>query len=247
MKKLLFILLIFTLSCNTEKSDTNDNKTGYVRLFGKVTDFNNNPVDSVVIKVKDKNFNDLYQTLSDKNGNYSLNVKKGVYYSIYAIKESDYGITKLEYWAWNVPLFKDLEINPQYDRMEVYGIHAFEPKVNPYDTYRVYFRPMSLTKYQNVENAEKSDTIDIAPESLTEKDLTVKINNVKTKIVSIDKVTEFHTSGKYIFAYEIQVIKPKTGTLKKSEKIEGYDKITIEINSQETKEKGKGECFIKKS
>ena len=246
MKSFLFALVIISfLSCNSEKSQEIIEDKVYIELSGKVTDFNNRPIDSVVIRVKNKNFDNLYETLSDENGNYSLKIKKGLYYSLYAIKEKDYGISRLEYWAWNIPMIKDLEINPQYNRMEVYGIHVFEPKATPYNYYRIYFRPMSLTKYQRIDEIQTGDTIDIAPKKLTQNDLNVKINNVKVKILTIDKVIEYAKTN-YFFAYEIEVEKPKIESLKEIEKVKGYDKITIEINSNETNEKGKGEYFFKK-
>jgi len=245
MKKiLLFLIFISIISCKSKKSNTANRKDEYVRLFGTVTDFNNEPIDSVLIRVKNKNFENLYETLSDKNGDYSLQVKKGIYFSIYAIKEKDYGKSKLEYWAWNIPIIQNLEINPQYDKMEVYGIHVFEPKLAPYETYRIYFRPMSLSKSQRIKEIQKGDTLDIAPKRLTKNDLKVKVNNVYAEIMTIDKVIKYANSN-YIYAYEIEVIKPKQRSLKNTENVNEYDKITIEINSLETNEKGKGECFIK--
>ena len=239
------ILILYSCELNTEKNATISNNK--VKLYGTVTDFNKNPVDSAIIRVKNKKFENLYETITDKNGKYSLDVEKGMYYSIYSIKEKDYGKRKLEYWAWNVPINKDLEINPMYDKIEIYGIHAFEPKTGPYDTYRIYFRPMSLTKYQKIKKINKGDTLNIAPEKLTISELKIKINDVAATIKTIDKVLEYNTSDNYIFAYEVQVIEPENNNLPESEKVEGYDKISIEINSSETNEKGKAEYFIERN
>lgn len=236
---------MYSCESNTKKHKISDNNK--VKLYGTVSDFNNNPIDSVLVRVKNKNFDNLYETVTDKKGKYSLELEKGIYYSIYAIKEKDYAKEKLEYWAWNVPIIKDLELNPKYDRIEIYGIHAFEPKTKPYDTYRIYFRPMSLSKYLKIKKIEKGDTLDIAPEKLTTEELKIKINNVFVKIQTIDKILEFNTSDNYIYAYEVQVIKPKNNNLSKTERVEGYDKISIEINSLETNEKGKAEYFIERN
>ena len=238
-------LVMNSCALNINKKDSTSNNK--VKLYGTVTDFNKKPVDGAIIRVKNKKFENLYETVTDKNGKYSLEVEKGTYYAIYSIKEKDYVKRKLEYWAWNVPINKDLEINPMYDRIEIYGIHAFEPKTGPFDTYRIYFRPMSLTKYQEIKKINKGDTINIAPEKLTISELKIKINDVATTIKTIDKVLEYNTSGNYIFAYEVQVIKPEKNNLPENEKVEGYDKISIEINSSETNEKGKAEYFIKKN
>ncbi len=120
IKIFLLISLIGLSSCWSHKNE--------FIISGQVTDFNNNPIDSVSIHLKDRNFRNLYSTLTDKNGK-----------------------TKLEYWTWNVPVYKNLEINPQYDKIEIYGINVFEPQVTPQNTYIIYFRPMSLSKSLKIE------------------------------------------------------------------------------------------------
>jgi len=228
-----------------------------VTLYGKVTDFNNQPVDSASVWLKNKIngisvenkttlFDNAYETLTDSNGNFSIKVEKGTYYCLYAIKESDYGKTKLEYWAWNLPIYNDLEINPQYDRMEVYGINASEPQTGPYETYQIYFRPMSLTKALKLPKTH-TKIIDIAPKSITKEELSVQLNGIDAEVVSINKIDEY-ARGTTMFGYLIQILKPKynKSQIKTSEMAEGYDKISITLHSKETNEMGKGEYFIKR-
>lgn len=223
-----------------------------VRIYGMVTDFNSKPIDSVYVDVKDCDFKTLFETMTDHNGCFSMKVVKGVYYCMYAIKLSDYGKTKLEYWAWNVPAYGDLEINPQYEKMELYGLNAFEPQVGPYETYMVYFRPMSLTKslqYADESNKKEferksndsHDTINIAPTSISKEELKVSVNNVPTDVVSINKVVEY-ARGAYIYGYLIQILKPKN----MNQIVNDFDKISLILHSKETDEYGKGECFINK-
>ena len=118
LKSLLLIFAFITVSATVAQET--------VTLYGVVKDKNNQPVDSASvwlknrvdnIEVKNKRllFENAYETLTDKNGRFSIEVEKGTYYCLYAIKESDYGKTKLEYWAWNLPIYDDLEINPEYD------------------------------------------------------------------------------------------------------------------------------------
>jgi hypothetical protein len=243
----IFALIIFGISFSGS-----GNAQDSIRIYGHVTDFNSKPIDSVWVSIKDKNFNSLYEVLSDKNGYFTLTVAKGTYPCIYAIKLSDYGITKLEYWAWNIPAHKDLEINPQYDRMEIYGINGFEPQVGPYETYMIYFRPMSLTKslaWQGENNKKKMegnasvkhDTVNIAPNSISKDELKVRINDLPADIVNIDRVAEY-ARGTFLYGYLIQVIKPKNET----QIIHEFDKISIILHSNETDEFGKGEYFILK-
>lgn len=230
-----------------------------VRIYGQVTDVNNQPVDSASVWLKQnidslssenkaEIFKNSYETFTDSNGFFSMEIEVGTYYCLYAIYENDYGKTKLEYWAWNLPIYKDLEINPKYDRMEIYGINGFEPQRGPFNTYMIYFRPMSLTKALGLSKESKSDTINIAPETISKEEINVAVNGIKTEVVTIDKIREYVRNGKYMFAYVIQIMKPDESKQKpnNSELVEGFDKITIELKSKETNEFGKGEYFLKK-
>lgn len=245
MKKLVVYLFLAISSVSLYSQDS-------IRIYGHVTDFKDNPIDSVTVRLKNKKFENLYETITDKDGFFSMTVKKKSYYCIYAIKLVDYGKTKLEYWAWNIPAYNDLEINPKYERMEIYGMNAFEPQVSPHETYMVYFRPMSLTKsleFQGKKNkkeieqkaiAEKN-TIDIAPNTISNDELIVKINEYKSEVVDINKITEY-ARGTYMYGYLIQIRKPMD-----IEKLDlDYDKISIVLHSRETDEYGMGECFVKR-
>ena len=223
-----------------------------IKVYGRVTDFNQLPLDSVTVYLKDKTFSNLYSATTDKNGKYSMTIKKGKYNCLYAIKLSDYGKTKLEYWAWNVPAFQDLEINPQYERMEIYGVNAFEPQVTPYETYMIYFRPMSLTKslkFTNLANRKElekkasvnKDTINIAPDYISKEELNVSVNNIPAEVLCINKISE-NARGAIMYAYSIQIKKPKSDVQMPN----AYDKITIILHSKETGEYGKGEYFLEK-
>lgn len=253
-KTLLFALLLFAFSAYSQE------KEKFV-ITGKVTDFNGQPIDSVTIRLKNRVFEDIYETLSDRNGNYSLEVKKGDYYCLYAIKLSEYRVNRLEYWAWNVPVYDDMVINPQYDRMEIYGINVFEPQVTPHETYMLYFRPMSLQKtlklaakqevnnkaFQKAERAEDlldktNKLIDVSPDAITPEELTIEINGVKAKIVGINKTTEY-ARGILMYGYNVQVLKP---TKNKEQPELKYDQISITLRSSETGEIGKGEAFVKR-
>lgn len=250
IKIFLLISLIGLSSCWSHKN-------GFI-ISGQVTDFNNNPIDSVSIHLKDRNFRNLYSTLTDKNGNYSLKVNQGNYYCLYAIKESDYRKTKLEYWTWNVPVYKNLEINPQYDKIEIYGINVFEPQVTPQNTYIIYFRPMSLSKslkivekqnisseqFTKVEQAEtlikNEKVIDISPLTISKNELEIEVNGKSASILNIQKIKEY-ARDLFIYGYIVQIEKPKQDKPNNMD----YDKITIILKSSETGEMGKGETFIK--
>ncbi|NPA36406.1 MAG: carboxypeptidase regulatory-like domain-containing protein [Chlorobi bacterium] len=238
----LFLLMtvVFVVSCSEEKN------SNYATLYGIVTDFDGNPIDSASVKIKDRNFNNLYETVTDKKGRYYIKVKKDIYPSVFVIREDEYAKTKLEYWAWNVPVLNNLELNCRYGKIEIYGVNVFEPKVNPYDTYRIYFRPMSLGKYLTTSEIKKGDTIAIAPR-LIKNDITVTINGIETGIKTLDRVLEYSSAGNYIFAYEMQVLKPDSTAISASQKTTGFDKISVFIHSSETGEKGEADYFYKQN
>lgn len=229
-------------------------------ISGRVTSFDGQPIDSVTIRLKDRSFKDLYETLTDADGNYSMEVKKGVYYCLYAIKLSEYRVSGLEYWTWNVPVFKDITINPQYEKIEIYGINVFEPQVTPQETYMIYFRPMSLLKsfqlvstqqvgkvaFQKAKQTEKllesSDKmINISPEDISSNELIIEVNGVKSEIVGINRITEY-ARGFLMYGYIVQILKPNSDEKEPSE----YDLISITLHSKETGESGKGEAFVKR-
>jgi hypothetical protein len=145
-----------------------------------------------------------------------------------------------------------LEINPKYERMEIYGMNAFEPQVSPHETYMVNFRPMSLTKsleFQGKSNKKEieqkaiagKNTIDIAPNIISKDELSVFVNDFKSEVVGINKITEY-ARGAYMYGYLIQIRKPVD-----IEKVDlDYDKISIVLHSKETDEYGLGECFVKR-
>jgi len=250
IQNILVLILFCITTSSTFAQDT-------VTLNGTVTDKNNKPVDSASVWLKNKInnldvnnkrilFDNAYETFTDSNGKFSIEVEKGTYYCLYAIKESDYGKTKLEYWAWNLPIYDDLEINPQYDRMEVYGINASEPQTGPFDTYQIYFRPMSLTKALALPKG-KLDIIDIAPKTISKEELSVQLNGYQAEVVSINKIDEY-ARGTIMYGYLIQIKKPEEAYPQdqSSQAAKGYDKISITLHSKETNEMGKGEYFVKR-
>ena len=101
-----------------------------VHINGKVTDFEGTPIEGAVVELKKADFQSAYRCLSDGQGNYHLLVEPGSYIALTAIVMEDYATKKLEYWAWNIPAYRDLKINPRYDRIEIYAMNAWQPQVH---------------------------------------------------------------------------------------------------------------------
>lgn len=218
----------------------------YVKVYGKVTDFNGTPLSKAEVRLTDDKFEDIYKTYTDSDGRYEIDVEKGVYYTFYACK--DYKINYLEYWAWDVPIFDNMEINAQIDGLEIYSLTAFRVKWN-FLQLMLYFRPMSLKRAKELEKSgainfkEKSvedslEVIDICPE-LTKNDVEVHINNEKVEVFEVNKVKEYGGKNQYMYSYLVHV-----GLKKETNKYE-YNKVHITLTDRKTGEKGEGSVFWK--
>ncbi len=69
-----------------------------------------------------------------------------------------------------------MEINPQYNNLEIYGVNVTEPQVGPYDTYMIYFRPMSLKKSMDIVEHQAIDKTAFEEQQKVEK----LLNQLKT-------------------------------------------------------------------
>ncbi len=123
-------------------------------IDGYITDKNRTPVEGASVEIKGENFYTVYETQSDENGHYLFDIPSGKYPFLIAVK--DYGVKNLEYWCQNIMLTEDMSLDISFDKLEIYGLHAFTVK-GAYPALMIYFRPMSLEKFQRGEK-------DIAPE-----------------------------------------------------------------------------------
>ena len=125
-----------------------------MKLFGYARSKDSQPISGAVIEIKDTDFQTLYRTESDEQGFYQINAANAVYPFVAAVK--DYGVRYLEYWCQNLDLNQDQRLDVKFDTLEIYGLHPFWIK-GGLNALMVYFRPMSLDKFQKGE-------WDIAPE-----------------------------------------------------------------------------------
>jgi hypothetical protein len=213
-----------------------------VTISGRVTDFKDQPIEGASVELKDSRFETVAKAVSGKDGRYSLTAAKGQYMALLAVK--DYQVNFLEYWAWAVPAERDLEINPRFDRLEVYAVNAWRPQ-GGYPSYQVYFRPMSLTRVikkvteaGGMENLGKFPLLDIAPE-LTAKDILVRIDGQAVKILRVNKVREAAGPSQDMIGYVIQT------DLSEKKSAAEYSLITITLTDVETGEMGEGSVFFR--
>ena len=162
-----------------------------MKIEGCVTDKNKAPIANALIEVKGENFVTLFSTESKEDGYYALDIPKGQYPFLTAVR--DYGVNYLEYWCQNISLQADMSLDVSFDKLEIYGLHVFAVK-GAGNSLMAYFRPMSLPKFQQ-------GMQDIAP-----KDIVIKasIDNQEMRVIKTNLVKEF-AGGRELSAYLIQV------------------------------------------
>jgi hypothetical protein len=233
---LLFFLMTPLISTGPESQ-----KECTFKIFGRVTNFHNQPIKGASVFLKDSKFEDVATAKSDEDGRYTITAPKGLYVALVSVKH--YMMKHLEYWAWNAPLDEDLEINPRFGRMEVYAINAWRPQ-GAFPSYQIYFRPMSLSMTMakieeagGMANFQKLPVIDIAPD-LGRDDIEVIVDGQKVDILEVNRVREAAGPNQYMFGYLIQVTLPK----KKADK--PYSVITITLTDPVSGDKGEGCLFM---
>lgn len=165
-------------------------------LKGTTKDKYGRSLSSVSVEVKNDQFQTIYQTFSDPDGCFELQLPDGVYPYLTAVR--DYADKYLEYWAHNVPAQGETTLDIAIDTLEVYGIHAFETR-GGVRALSVYFRPMSLQKFQAGEQ-------DIAP-VLAANGIQAAIDGQQAEVLVVNRVQEYTRDG-MLTAYLIQVAIP---------------------------------------
>ena len=189
----LLTLFSFTTVCLAQEPESET-----ITISGRVTDFDGHPVDGSAVLLLNSDFSPAYKTLSDADGYYRLeNVRKGRYAAMAAMRLEEYPREnavpeedmRLEYWAWNVIADRDLEINPRYHKLELYGLTVFE-EYGGMPFMMVYFRPMSVTKYISY---EKAMYLDKGKMEQAEADLTVPPEHLRIEVYAGDKELRVHS------------------------------------------------------
>ena len=162
-----------------------------MKIEGYVTDKNQAPIAGALLEVKDENFVTLFSAESNDDGYYMLDIPAGLYPFLTAVK--DYGVNFLEYWCQNISLQADMSLNLSFDKLEIYGLHVFSVK-GAGNSLMVYFRPMSLPKFQQ-------GMQDIAPDNIVIK---ASIDDQEVRVINTNSVKEF-AGGCELSAYLIQV------------------------------------------
>jgi len=230
---LLFGALIFLFFASRAQASE------LVQITGHVTDYSGKPLDSVYVVAMNNNFSPNTGTFTDADGRYHLELQKGKYMALLAVRMHEYPRfsslpaeeQRLEYWAWNFIADKDTVINIQYHRLEIYGLNVFRIHgASP--GYTIYCRPMSLTRLQN-------EMTDIAPDP-DELEINVEINGKPVNLNMAQKVKEFTEEGE-LYGYLLHV--DFNDDLNKNP----YDVFRIYMKDTTTGDKGEAIYFLEKS
>ncbi len=228
----LMLCMLFASPVLTQNTDNN------VRITGIVTYFEGQPVADADVYLFKDTFTPAYQAKTDDKGQYSVEVKRGIYLGLAIVK--DYRVKNLEFWAWNVLAFNDLEIDARIGRLELYGMNAFKIQ-GGMPSLHVYFRPMSLNRFLKLSEESKSNlqslpVIDIAPK-LKKEDIAVKINKKPIEIVALNTVEEATQKNQKMVAYLIQLALPNEVLAS------GTASIAVVLKDRETGGQGEGIVF----
>ncbi len=214
-----------------------------VRISGRVSDFQNRAISGASIELKNARFETVAKSVSGADGRYTLTAPRGRYLALTAVK--DYQVKSLEYWAWNVLAAEDLEINPRFDRLEVYALNAWRPQ-GGYPSYQIYFRPMSLTRTAKkisevggMEALGRLPMIDIAP-PLARDDVKVTIDGEPVPVLRINRISEATGPSQDMVGSVIQAGLPKRASPK------NVSVVTVTITDRETGEMGEGSLFVER-
>lgn len=182
----------------------------YARLHGKITDFDGNPFPAPVFLAR-VGFagSGSMGTWSNKEGEYSVVVPKGCYNTFY-VDDNTYGVKTLENWSWHMIVDQDEEFNFKVGNAEVYSLCVWSNNGGS-STLFFWFRSMMLPSIRQKEyeielHGSKRKVNDISPE-LELEDITVTINGIPRKVISLQKIYE--TGNSYTMpSYILQTDRP---------------------------------------
>lgn len=236
-----FIILLAFAACATKL------RPEMVTISGRVTDFEGRPVDSVTVSWLNPAFSGHYYATTDADGRYCARIPKGRYAYAGGINMAEYpnaGSTlaeadqRLEYWHWNFLADRDTTFDFRYHRLEVYGVNAFQIQ-GAASGYTVYFRPMSLTRFQKwVHDGKPAGDNGLAP-SIDSAKIEVTVGGEPVKIRMAQEVKEYFDDDNWSEAYLLFVDRPKNNDPVKT--------FRIVMEDLGTGDKGEAACTLEET
>lgn len=203
-------------------------KDRVVMVRGIITDFSENKLSGAEIHFQDEKFNNLVTVVSDEKGEFTANLPRREYRSIFACK--DYAKNYLEYWHWNYKPKENDFLNIKIDGLELYGMTIWSTEPT-YKSLIIYFRPMSLKRALAVKNLDKKKANPVTAQLKIE-DIKATVDGKDVELFGMNKIKEFMTKDQNMEAYTVQI---STKSL-----IESPKRICLSLKDFVTKEKGMG-------
>ena len=115
------------------------------RLYGRVTDFEGEPLADRQVLISADAHEETAGTLTDAEGRYAITLPGRTYNKVWIDDERQTGQKSLQFWAWNVILDRDTELDARVGRIQVYELNTWNNNAGG-DQLFAYFRPMALSK-----------------------------------------------------------------------------------------------------
>lgn len=262
-KIIVFIFIVVLYPCHSFAQTAKDSVT----ITGRVMDYHGEGIDSCSIFWQNPSFGDIKQVLTAKDGTYKARIPKGKYQSVGAIDLSVYPHTarpglpeadqRLEFWAWDFIADRDTTMDMHYHRMEVYGLRVFRiPGALP--AYQIYVRPMSLTRFFQVKEAESvrhaQDVAGIEQAPLNEQAASVllappadklkavvRIDGEEVPVLLKQEIKEYFEAGQWGNAYLLTVDRPENTNPNLP-----YHVFKVELSDLENGDRGEGLYYMEK-
>ena len=262
--KSLILLAGLLPACGVHAQQTQKDS---VTISGHVSDYDGHAIGNCSVMFQNSNFDTLFETKTDKDGNYQIRIPKGRYSNLGAIDMDTYPHTmkpgsdqqelRLEFWGWNVIADRDTTLNIRYHRMEAYGLHVFQiPGGVP--TYQIYVRPMSLTRFltnKGIGNAQHKEDLSatvqtasagnakcdhMAP-AIDKADIKVWIDGEEVPVLMKQQIKEYYEATEYGIAYYLTVDMPKRSTALP------YRVFRVELTDLENSDRGEAVYYLEKT
>lgn len=266
-RKPMKAILLFLLACLALPLQA-QTEADSVTIRGCVTDFQGLPLDSTTVLWQGNGFSIVAQTLTGKDGRYTIRLLKGKYPSMAAVNFQRYLHTapahiaeadkRLEFWGWDFIADRDTTLDIRYHRMEVYGLRAFRiPGSVP--AYQLFFQPQGLTRMQKAieehpellmagKDLSKTEQQPLAPKALylplgpaaDRAKITVWIDGEEVKILHKQSVTLYMTDRFCTNAYLLTVDRPK------QDNDLPYHVFRVELEDLDNGDRGEGIYYLEK-
>jgi len=186
------------------------------KLTGKVHDFSGKPFPAYVWAThEEKVVNDII-VKTDDEGKFTLYYPEGKKLRVF-VDDGSYSTSTLECWIIAKTLNEDIEIDPHVGDFELYDFNAWFSS----EVWHIFFIPSSLKSLNS-------------SLELTEHDIGVWVNGIKSEIKSLGMHQEYFTEkDKYYPAYLLNVI---------AEEKEFCSPVLVRVQVS-SPEKGKGEAW----